>query len=672
MAQHRHSRRWRGGAWCICLLALSVAAVPGDEVRRLNQESARLLRSDPQAAQQQAQQALTLAQQRSDRDGEVLARINLGAVERQRGRFDAAAVELERAVALARDGADPSVYARAQAHLGITLDLGGLHADALAAQGEALKIYESLGNHASASAVLTNLGNSLSALGDDQGARAHYQRALDMKRAHGIDKGVGSILNNLADLALQSGTTEQAVNLLDEAIAAHEKDGDRVGQGLAFVNRGIAHARAGRFDAALSDIQRGEAIARELEHAVGISAALRGRAEVWLLRARSLDGEARDYALLNAEREARAALVGASASDDPDRRLRAKRMLADVLAARSEAEPAVALIDEIERERDAVRAQQDEARVAVVRARYERQQAESDFALLRERETAQAAELARSRLLLRSAMGLGIAALTAIVLLYWIGRERRLRAEALRVQGEALQRALAEAESERRRAQAAAELNQGLLALAGEDLQAPLADIRGAAERLLATHHADPDLARPMAAIARQASEMMQVVLRLRESARSIDADANARSDLSEVLERGLGEADARARQRQQRLRGRIAPGLRVAGSVEVWSHLCTELLDHALRQNPADCNIDAVLRDAGGEAVLTLSDHDGALRALLAEHPRSPARDAHLHRLGLGLLRESVAALGGQLDSIAASAPDTGHWLRMRLPLVD
>lgn len=672
----RHTRIQCMLVWALLagIASAPVSAAANGEVARLNEAARAQLRSDPQAAQLQAQRALALAQQQQDRSGEVAARVNLGAIERQRGRLDQATIEFERAVAIARDSGDQTAYASALANLGITLDLGGLHAEALEAQGEALRLYEALGKHANASAVLTNLGNSLSALGDDVRARDHYQRALDLKRTHGITKGVGSILNNLADLALESGTTEQAVKLLDDAIAAHAQDGDRVGQGLALTNRGIAHARSGRFDAALADIQHGEAIAREVEHAVGLSAALRARAEVWLLRAKSLEGDARDYALLNAEREARAALVASDDSDDPDRRLRAKRLLAEVLAARGQAEPAVALIDEIDRERAAIRAQQDAARVAVVRARYERQQADTDIALLHEREAAQSAELARSRLLLRSAVGLGITGLTAIVLLFWIGRERRIRADALRAHGEALQQALAQAEAQGRRAQAAAHLNQRLLALAGEDLQGPLLEIRGTAERLLATHHANTELSRPMAMIARHASELTQVVLRMRESAHAATQDAASAGpgDLSDALEHCLADAEARADQRQQRLRARIEPGLRVAGGVEALSHLCTELLDHALRQNPADCNLDVVLRHEAGHAVLTVSDRDGVLRERLLDAQHDAPRDGQLHRLGLGLLRESVASVGGRLDSIAATAPETGQWLRMVLPLVD
>lgn len=664
---------WKAWALCAGLATLSAVAAPVDPVKQLNAEALTLLRSDPQAAQQQAQRALALAQTLHDPVGEAAARVNLGSIERQRGRYDQAVVEFERAAVLTRDARDQAGYASAQANLGITLDLGGLHAEALAAQGEALKIHETLGNFGSASAVLTNIGNTLSALGDNDGARAHYQRALDMKRTHGIRKGVGAILNNLADLALESGTTEQAVHLLDEAIAAHEEDGDRIGQGLAFSNRGIAHARAGRFDAALADIQRGEAIARDLEHAVGRSAALRARAEVWLLRARSLDGEARDYALINAEREARTALVSSNDSDDPDRRLAAKRQLADVLAARGQGEPAIALIDEIDREMTAIRAEQDEARVAVVRARYERQQADAELALLREREAVQAAELARSRLLLRSALGLGIAGVTALVLLFSIGRERRIRAEALREQGEALREALQHAEAQGRRAQAAAQLNQRLLTLAGDDLQGPLIDIRAGAERLLAAHHGNPEWSRPLAVIARHASELMQVVVRMRESAQvaATDETTGVSADLSEVLERGLAESDARAGQRQQRLRGRIAPNLRVRGEIDAIAQLCSELLDHALRQNPADSNIDVVLQRADGQAVLTLSDHDGLLQQRLLDAPQGPTRDTALHRLGFGLLRETVAGLGGRLDSIRATAPETGQVLRMVLPLV-
>jgi signal transduction histidine kinase len=277
------------------------------------------------------------------------------------------------------------------------------------------------------------------------------------------------------------------------------------------------------------------------------------------------------------------------------------------------------------------------------------------------------------RLLLGAVGGtsLGIAGLVAIVLLFWIGRERRIRAEALRDQGEALQEALAHAEAQSRRAQAAAQLNQRLLSLAGEDLQAPLSEIRGSAERLLAVHAANPELSRPMAAIARHASELMQIVLRMRES-----AEAGERADqsglLSDVLEHAVIDADARARQRQQRLRAQLAPATTVTADRDTLTQLCAELLDHALRRNPADSNIDVVLRQEAGQAVMTLSDHDGALRELLLDAQHGHTRDHTSRRLGLGLLRETVARLGGTLDSIPATAPETGQLLRMMLPLVE
>lgn len=671
----RPGTRWRLviGLFCSLGLALVVAA-PKSEVMRLNDEAKGLLRSDPQRSQQLAEQALRLAQQQRDQAGEAQSRINLGAIERQRGRYDQAVIEFERAVVLTRDGANRKLYAHALAHLGVTLDLGGLHAEALEAQSEALAIYEQEKDAASTSAVLINLGNTLDNLGDRARSREHYQRALEVKQSNGITKGVGSVLNNLADLALESGTIEQAVALFDQAIAAHERDGDRIGLGLALRNRGVAQARAGRFDAALTDIQRGEAIARELEHALGISAALRARAEVWLLRARSLEGEARDYALISAEREARAAVVASSEQDDPGRRASAQRMLADVLAARGDASGALALIDEIEHEAETLRAQRDDARVAMVRARYQSQQTDAEMALLREREAAQRAELARSRILLRSALGAAIAAISLIALLFWVARERRQRAETLRAQGEALRAALAEAEANGERARKAAELNQRLLTLAGDDLQAPLAEIRGSAERLLAAHHANASLTRPLAVIARHASDLMQIVMRMRESAQLAEHESTQpQLDLSELLGHCVAAVEARAQQRRQHLRPEIAPALQVVGNLDALSHLCTELLDHCIRLNPTDSNLDIVLRAESEHAVLTLSDHDGALRELLLDAQRgngAGGRELQTRRLGLGLLRESVLRVGGGIDSIAASAPETGQLLRVLLPL--
>ena len=105
------------------LLASVVAAAAPDDIARLNKEAKALLRSDPQRAQQIAQQALQLAQARTDPAGEAGARINLGSIERQRGRYDQAVVEFERAVALTDDAKAQLPYADALTQLGVTLDM---------------------------------------------------------------------------------------------------------------------------------------------------------------------------------------------------------------------------------------------------------------------------------------------------------------------------------------------------------------------------------------------------------------------------------------------------------------------------------------------------------------------------------------------------------------------
>ena len=128
------------------LLASVVAAAAPDDIARLNKEAKALLRSDPQRAQQIAQQALQLAQARTDPAGEAGARINLGSIERQRGRYDQAVVEFERAVALTDDAKAQLPYADALTQLGVTLDMSGLHAEALEAESKALAIYEAKGN----------------------------------------------------------------------------------------------------------------------------------------------------------------------------------------------------------------------------------------------------------------------------------------------------------------------------------------------------------------------------------------------------------------------------------------------------------------------------------------------------------------------------------------------
>lgn len=630
-----------------CLL-VAWASPAADQIKQLNAEALKLLRSDPQAAQAQANKALTLAREQRDLAGEAQARINLGSVERQRGHYDRAVAEFERAVAIANEADVPSVLASAEANLGITLDLGGLHAEALDAQGKALAIYEKAGNFGSASAVLINLGNSLAALGDHAAARAHYERALALKRSHDIHKGVGAVLNNLADLALEAGEVERAIALLDAAIAAHEQDGDRIGQGLALANRGVAKARSGQFDAALADIQSGEATARDLEHAVGISAALRARAELWLLRSRTLHGDARQLALANAEREARAALSGGGASDDPDRRRAAKRQLADVLAERGEAASAVALIDEIAREEHAVRQQQDATRMAIIRARYERQQADAELAMLRGRESLHAAEIETNRMWLRSAVGLGVALLAMLFALLRVARERRRHAELMTRHSASLQGALREKETQGQRAQVAVQANQRLLSLASEELQGALGEIRGLAERLLATAGEDRERTRALVLIARRADDLEAVVTHMRESVEAVES-GECPTSLAQAVEWAMLELDARANQRRQHWQLSANREIRVPVGDRALKRLCVDLLDLALRHNRADGIIELRVHLRDDEAWLGISDHDGLLGELLQDPGRAGSRGLAAQRIVFMLMREQAARLGAR-----------------------
>jgi len=672
------------GALAAGLLALAWCATPayGADDDPLAQAET-LLARDADQAERLATQGLADARHMRDAARQAQALTLLGLIQMRRGHHAAALTQLEAAVPLAEASGDELRLGRALASLGIVFDLSGLRSEALQVQQRALDLYLAKKDWARASAVLINLGNTYDNQDDRAAARRSYERALAMKREHGITRGIGSVLNNLSDFELDAGRGERAVELLREAIAAHQADGNVTAESLARSNAARALALTGHFDLAQVELDRAAALADAPADALAQLAAETARAQVALARVRAAPpGDARRTGWLDAAvQSADAARQRARGLEDHGRLADLARLLADLHVEQQRFEAAVVMLREAEREQAAEHASADAERYAVLAARYQTEKQAGEIALLRQRESTQQALLAEREATQRAELGrqrgwavalaITVLGLTLVVaLLLRQARERQAHAATLVQGNRALGEALHEAERLRARSEQVTHVNRRLMHLAGEEMRAPLLMLRGGAERLLVDDGSPELRARRIAAVAQATTELLRIADQMLESA-ALDPQAPpsvAPVALERLLRELVEQLRARAQGRAREIVLQQADTATVVADGARLSLALQEMLEQALAAAPAGGTVEVDLRRHGDAALLCIGDPGAGL----------PETDATGRRLapsvsggiGFAWACEVIEALGGTL---ARDSDGRGRRvLRIRLPCVE
>lgn len=650
--------RWQLAIALWWLLGCSVAAaqplISADEARLIG--LLEQLRSAPEAAEAEARAWLEDARRQGNPAAEAHARDAIGAVLRWRGRFDLAAVEFAAALEIAERLDDRRLIARAAADLAIAFGMAGLHADALVANQQAIEAYRQLQDWPRLSGVLANMGNHLAESGNLDAAREHYLQALEMKRQHGIERGVGTAQINLADLEMQAGRTAAAIDLLQQAARAAAATADAEAESIARGNLAHALAQAGRFGEAEQQLQAAAAALPPV--AARAEAALHeARARVLLLRAQSLGGDEGHGLLPQALQAVQLAQAVAQRMDDPARR-------ADL------AELASAIHGELGDWRAALLAEREAAahtseqarrlggeRHAVLTARYSNERRERELAELRSRETAQRAELGAQRLL-AGMLGLAVLVVVGVALALWRNvRQRRRNSRALKAHVSALERALGDAERNRQRAEQLAAQNAQLLSLAGNDLRAPLLQIRNAAERMLVDHASDLTLARQVAAIAQAASELIRTSEQMVEtgSLPPVPLQVRVPVDVVALVKTVVTDAQTRVQGRRCLIEVDLAEPCQASVDGARLQLVLHELVQLVLAVNAGVERLGLRVQREGEWVLVGIDDPRGLLQAKLAGERQLPGSgEAAAGNLGLLWISGTLEALGGELTFVA------------------
>jgi tetratricopeptide (TPR) repeat protein len=114
-------------------------------------------------------------------------------------------------------------------------------------------------------AVLGNLGNVYSALGQVKKAIKYYEQALEIIREIGDRRGEGNILGNLGNVYSHLGQVEKAIEHYEQALEIIREIGDRRGEGANLGNLGLAYSDLGYVEKAIEHYEYALDISREID-----------------------------------------------------------------------------------------------------------------------------------------------------------------------------------------------------------------------------------------------------------------------------------------------------------------------------------------------------------------------------------------------------------------------
>lgn len=170
-----------------------------------------------------SKQALAIAHEIGDKQGEHNSLINLGLAHACLGEVRKAIEFFNQALAIAREIGDKSGEGNALGNLGATYFAMGDTRKAIEFHGHAMAIDHDVGNRYGECANLVNLGNAYFALGDPRKAIDYYKQALEIAREIGDRRDEGTELFNMSRALYQIGERARALDCAKSALMIYEQ-----------------------------------------------------------------------------------------------------------------------------------------------------------------------------------------------------------------------------------------------------------------------------------------------------------------------------------------------------------------------------------------------------------------------------------------------------------------
>jgi serine/threonine protein kinase/tetratricopeptide (TPR) repeat protein len=120
------------------------------------------------------------------------------------------------------------------------------------------------GSEETKASIEIQLGHAYQALNKLDEALKNYTGALEIRRKLGLEKGVASSLNNIANLQVKLGNSSEALTNYKASLAAYQHIGDKHGTALILMNMGSYYADYAQYEDALKSTNDALMIFRDL------------------------------------------------------------------------------------------------------------------------------------------------------------------------------------------------------------------------------------------------------------------------------------------------------------------------------------------------------------------------------------------------------------------------
>jgi len=210
------------------------------------------------------EQALHMAREIGDRQGEGNSLGNLGLAYSDLGEVARAIEYYQQALHMAREIGDRRVEGNALGNLGTAYSDLGEVGRAIEYYQQALEIDREIGDRRGEGTDLGDLGLAYSTLGEVGRAIEYYEQALQIAREMGDRRGEGNHLGNLGTAYSALGEVGRAIESYEQALQIEREIGDRRGEGNSLGNLGNAYRALGEVGRAIESYEQALQIAREI------------------------------------------------------------------------------------------------------------------------------------------------------------------------------------------------------------------------------------------------------------------------------------------------------------------------------------------------------------------------------------------------------------------------
>jgi len=190
---------------------------------------------DLEAAEAHWEQARTLLEPLGEKDSLVICLCRLAALQGNRGKYDRARENAERALSLAMEIENLGGQGGCYSVISNLRYMQGDMAGSLSCDERALALFQRVGDRFSQARTLQNIASSEVQLGNFPRALTCFAQAYEQSQVMGDRYAAGFILSNLGATHEALGDFEQAVSFQDRALAIRRETGERGGQAASLL-----------------------------------------------------------------------------------------------------------------------------------------------------------------------------------------------------------------------------------------------------------------------------------------------------------------------------------------------------------------------------------------------------------------------------------------------------